>query len=81
MALTAANLSKVAGGARQVWVYESADAVATIAGSGYFNSVTGNLRQYDVILAIGSTGGTATVDVLIVTSATGAATVTTANGT
>ena len=81
MALTAANLSKVAGGARQVWVYESADAVATIAGSGYFNSVTSNLRQYDVILAIGSTGGTATVDVLIVTSATGATTVTTANGT
>jgi len=81
MALVAADLVKVAGGARQVWHYTSADAVATIAGSGYFNAVTDNLRQWDTIIAVGATGGTATVDVLVVTSATGAATVTTTNGT
>lgn len=81
MALTAATLSKVAGGARQVWIYESADAVGTVAGSGYFNDVTSNLRQYDVILCVGGVGSTVTVDVLVVTSATGAATVTTTNGT
>jgi len=81
MALVAADLVKVAGGARQVWHYTSADAVATIAGSGYFNGVTDNLRQWDTVIAVGSTGGTATVDVLVVTSTTGAATVTTTNGT
>lgn len=81
MALIAADLVKVAGGARQVWHYTSADAIATIIGSGYFNGVTDNLRQWDTIIAVGSTGGAATVDVLVVTSATGAATVTTTNGT
>lgn len=81
MALVAADLVKVAGGARQVWHYTSADAATTIAGSGYFNDVTNNLRQWDTILTVGATGGTATVDVLVVTSATGAATVTTTNGT
>lgn len=81
MALIAADLVKVAGGARQVWHYTSADAVGTVAGSGYFNDVTANLRQWDTILVVGSTGGAATVDVLVVTSATGAATVTTTNGT
>jgi hypothetical protein len=81
MALVAADLVKVAGGARQVWHYTSADAVGTIAGSGYFNDVTSNLRQWDTILCVGATGGTPTVDVLVVTSATGAATVTTTNGT
>jgi hypothetical protein len=72
---------KVAGGARQVWHYTSADAPGTIAGSGYFNAVTDNLRQWDTILTVGTTGGTVTVDLLVVTSATGAATVTTTNGT
>ena len=81
MALTAANLNKVAGGARQVWIYESADTAVTIAGSGYFNAVTDNLRQFDIILCVGGVGTTVTVDVLFVTSATGAATVTTTNGT
>ncbi len=81
MALIAADLVKVAGGARQVWHYTSADAVGTVAGSGYFNDVTANLRQWDTILVVGSTGGTATVDVLVVTSATAASTVTTTNGT
>ena len=36
---------------------------------------------FDIIIAVGATGGTATVDVLVVTSATGASTVTTTNGT
>jgi len=81
MALVATDLTKVAGGAKQVWHYQSADAPATIAASGYFNSVTDNLRQWDTILTVGTTGGVVTVDLLVVTSATGAATVTTTNGT
>ena len=82
MALDATNLKKIAGAGNQnLFVYQSTDAVSTIAGSGYFNSVTDDLKQFDVILAVGATGGTATVDVLIVSSATGAATVTCTNGT
>ena len=82
MALTATALKLVAGGGgSNLFMYQSTDAVSTIAGSGYFNSVTDNLKQFDIIIAVGATGGTATVDVLVVTSATGASTVTTTNGT
>tara|TARA_Y100001938_G_scaffold145168_1_gene221274 strand:- start:417 stop:662 length:246 start_codon:yes stop_codon:yes gene_type:complete len=81
MAYSASNLRKVAGGAMSVFLYDSADAIGTIAGSGYFNSATNELKQNDIIIAVGSTGGTRTVDMLVVSSATGAATVTTINGT
>ena len=78
MALTSSNLYKVGGANPGLWHYNSTDAVGTIDDSGYFNNVTNELKQYDVIFVVGSTGGTATIDTLIVTSATGAATVTTA---
>lgn len=81
MAYSASNLRKIAGGAMSVFLYDSADAIGTIAGSGYFNSATNELKQNDVIIAVGSTGGTRTVDLLVVSSATGAATVTVINGT
>ena len=75
-------LRKIAeGGINSVWRYVDGDAVGTIAGSGYFNSDYQNLRENDVILCVGAAGGTETVDVLVVTSATGATTVTTTNGT
>lgn len=77
MALTASALQKVAGADQQLWLYNSADAIATVTGSGYFNDVTNNLKQNDIILVVGSTGGTRTIDVVVVTSATGATTVTT----
>jgi hypothetical protein len=82
MALTTTALKLVAGaGTGNVFHYETADAPGTVAGSGYFNDVTENLKQWDIILVAGTTGGTATVDMLVVTSATAAATVTTTNGT
>jgi hypothetical protein len=81
MAYTASNLKKIAGGSNSVFLYDSTDAIATIIGSGYFNSATAELKQNDVIIAVGSTGGTRTVDMIVVSSATGAATVTTINGT
>ena len=81
MALDSSNLWKVTGGTSSLHVYQSSDTIASIIASGYFNNVTNNLKQFDVILVVGSTGGTATVDVITVTSATGAATVTTTNGT
>lgn len=81
MALTKSTLFKVGGADPGLWIYKSADAVATVAGSGYFNDATNELKEHDVIIVVGSTGGVETVDVLVVTSATGAATVTTTNGT
>lgn len=77
MPFTASTLTKLAGAEPGLHIYTTADAVATVVGSGYFNTVTDNLKQNDVILVVGSTGGTRTVDVVCVTSATGAATVTT----
>ena len=70
-----------AGGAMSVFLYDSADAIGTIVASGYFNSATNELKQNDVIIAVGSTGCTRTVDMLVVSSATGESTVTTINGT
>jgi hypothetical protein len=70
-----------AGDSNSIWFYSDGDAATTIAASGYFNSATADLKQHDVILTVGAVGGTVTVDVLVVTSATGAATVTTTNGT
>ena len=81
MAFVLADLGKVAGGAKQIHYYATTDAIGTVIASGYFNDATANLRQYDIILAVTSTGGTQAVDVLVVTSATAAPTVTTTNGT
>jgi len=81
MAYSASALLKVAGGAKGIFFYDSTDAIGTIVGSGYFNNATAELKQYDIIIAVGATGGTQTVDLVVVTSATGAATVTTTNGT
>lgn len=67
-----------AGGNRQ-WHYTTADAIATVIGSGYFNKVYRDLQKYDVIFVVDT--ATPTYDVIFVTSATGASTVTTANAT
>jgi|TARA_B100001245_G_C22754571_1_gene365283 uncharacterized phosphosugar-binding protein len=77
MALTDSTLKKVGGASPAIWSYHSADAIGTITGSGYFNDTTDNLKQFDIVLVISATGGTAAVDVITVSSATGAATVTT----
>ena len=77
MALNASNLWNATGGTTSLHIYRSTDAIATIVGSGYFNAVTNNLKQWDVIICVSDTGGTPKVDVVTVTSATGAATVTT----
>tara|TARA_R100001594_G_C3988312_1_gene251809 strand:+ start:326 stop:571 length:246 start_codon:yes stop_codon:yes gene_type:complete len=81
MALDATNLFKVGGANPGLWIYKSTDALAAIVASGYFNDVTNELKEHDIVIIVGSTGGTETVDVAVVTSATGATTVTTHNGT
>ena len=79
MAYEAANpIAKVAQmGANSLWYYSDGDATSVIVGSGYFTSATAELKQFDMILTVGTNGGTAESDLLVVTSATGAATVTT----
>lgn len=77
MALTAATLFKIAGANPGLHIYKTADAIGTVTGSGYFNAVTDNLRQYDAIIVISGIGGTVNIDLVTVTSADGAATVTT----
>jgi len=67
-------------GGNSVFFYTDGDAIAAIAGSGYFNSATDELKENDVIICVGSNGGTQTVDICVVSSATGAATVTVVNG-
>jgi hypothetical protein len=81
MPFTASTLYKVGGAEPGLWLYTNADAIATVVASGYFNTVTDSIKRNDVILAVTSVGGTTAVDALVVTSATGAATVTTTNGT
>lgn len=63
--------------ARQVWSYITNDTSNTVTGSGYFNSATTFLAKGDIIHVSFDVDGTPGSNVLVVTSATGAATVTT----
>lgn len=81
MPVTLSEISRVSPGGRpRIYKIASADAVATIAGSGYFNAMAAELNVGDVIITVGSLGGTETVDLLVVQSNDGT-TVTTTNGT
>lgn len=75
MALSKTSLFKIAGVDPGLWIYKTTDAIATVTGSGYFNDATNELKQFDVIIVVDT--DTSTTDVIHVTSATGAATVTT----
>lgn len=78
-AFDATNMNRLHAGTVTLWVYKtSADNIAAIAGSGYFNDYVDELRQGDVIIAV-DTGST--VDVLTVSSADNATPVTVVNGT
>lgn len=76
MALDATKLFKMCGADPALFIYKAgADTVATVTGSGYFNAVTDQLKNGDVIMVVGN--AVASIDAAIVTSASGAATVTT----
>lgn len=77
MALDASNFHTITTGSPSLHYYKTSDARGDADASGYYSDITERLREHDVIILIASTGGTETVDLLIVTSATGAATVTT----
>ena len=80
-AFSAANMNRLQAGTVTLWVYKTTDAIATVVASGYFNDHAELVKENDIILCASSIGGTNAVDVLIVTSADGAATVTTTIGT
>lgn len=78
MALVRSKFQHLGGaGEGQVYLYQTPDAHATVIASGYFNLVTDQIRQFDMILTVVATGGTVQTSQIIVTSATGAAVVTT----
>lgn len=69
------------GNGQNVFLYKTVDTIAETIASGYFNTNYERFNKGDVIIAVTSTGGTIAVDVIVVSSASGAATVTTTNGT
>jgi len=79
MALNPAKFATLDGGVQQLHIYNTTDVFATCYGSGYFNDITNRLKQWDMILVVAKTGSAPAIEanILIVTSATGAAVVTT----
>ena len=68
------------GDGQKLYLYRTADAVAAVIAADYFLPFQGQLDENDVVLAVGSTGGAQTVDLLVVTGSI-PSTVTVANGT
>jgi len=66
-----------AGSENSLFFYTDGDAKSTVVASGYFNLSYQELSKGDVILCSIGVGGTHEMDVITVTSATGATTVTT----
>lgn len=68
MAFARANLNLSSSGAAdapKIWTYKSADALATINTSGYFNSATRELNVGDMIYAYDTATPTATLFVVL----------------
>jgi hypothetical protein len=83
MAFVAKQLTRQGGFAiggvkRSLWAYGTDESVATVVGSGYFNNATVRLKKGDLILIASAIATTPVAGLAIVTSASGAATVTTA---
>ena len=49
-----------------LWMYQTADTIGTVAGSNYFDSAHKELMVNDVIIVVGSTGGTQSMDIKFV---------------
>ena len=65
-------------GGNSVFFYIDGDAIGTIDNSDYFLAAKDEVKQRDIIICTSGIGGTIAVDMLVVTSATGAAAITTA---
>lgn len=82
MALDTTNFNRISNGTAKVFLYHTTDAIATVVAANYFldTDIQPGIDPNDVIIAVCSTGGTRTVDVLVVATST-AAGVTVINGT
>ncbi len=79
MAFSNTKFNRANFGSVQVYAYETTDAIATVTASAYFDSVADELKKGSIILVSDTNVGT--VDMIVVTSASGVTPVTTVNGT
>jgi hypothetical protein len=62
MAYTASSLTRVAGASGfSIWHYSTADTIATVNTSGYFNDAANMIAKNDYMIVVTSTGGTPVV--------------------
>ncbi len=80
MAFDKTKMHRLNVGPHPRYSYQTADAIATVVASGYFNDMADELEVDEVIEVVSSTGGTSAVDLLVVQTNDGT-TVTTTNGT
>lgn len=80
MAFNADDLARMNVGTKSCYFYDTTDAIATVIAADYFLDMGTELKKGDVIFVAGSTGGTPTVDVLVVNASDGSTT-TVVNGT
>jgi len=74
------DMNRIQGGTVTLWLYKSVtDTVATMVTSGYFDPVAELVRNGDIIIMVDT--NVPTIDVVLVSSADGASTVTVVNGT
>jgi len=63
--LSAAGGQSKAGDAPQMWTYQSADAIATVNTTGYFNGASTILKVHDLIYVVDTATPTATLVVVL----------------
>lgn len=85
MAFTASTFLPLSGmansNAPRHWTYTTADAKATVVGSGYFDSVAGVLNVNDLIWSVDANGGTQTLTLVLVDAISASNVVTTLSST
>jgi|TARA_R110000744_G_scaffold114121_2_gene213470 hypothetical protein len=69
--LSPAGAQSKAGDAPQMWTYKSADAKATVAASGYFNSVSSVLKVGDLVMIYDTATPAASLHIVLTNSAAG----------
>ena len=69
--LSPAGAQSKAGDAPQMWTYKSADAKATVAASGYFNSVPSVLKVGDLVMIYDTATPAASLHIVLTNSAAG----------
>ena len=69
--LSPAGAQSKAGDAPQMWTYKSADAKATVAASGYFNSASSVLKVGDLVMIYDTATPAASLHIVITNTAAG----------